>query len=185
MRSRDFPVAPWSTSLQVISLLGILLLVGVSDAAYRAIPTPSGFTYTVGLGVACIPLAVLAGCLFFIVAGYRVTPAQLSIRRLLTTTSIALAGLQRVWAEPAVCRGSLRIVGNGGLFAFCGVFSSKRLGRYRLFATDLRNTVVLQFKDRTVVISPAAPQAVVDYLHATIPGLLGAPHDAAEDRQRV
>lgn len=31
--SREFPVAPWPTSLKVISLFGTLMLVGLSDAA--------------------------------------------------------------------------------------------------------------------------------------------------------
>jgi len=69
----------------------------------------------------------------------------------------------------------VRVSGNGGLYSFCGWFFSKRLGRYRLFATDLRSTVVLQFPDRTVVISPSAPRAFVEYLHQLIPSVAGTP----------
>ena len=173
--ARYFPVAPCPTSLKVISLVATLVLVGLSYAACRAVPTAGGFTHDFGLAVAFLPLAVVIGSLLFIVNGYRVTSARLSVRRLLTSTCVPLTGLKRVWVEPAVCKGSVRVFGNGGLYSFCGWFFSKRLGRYRLFATDLRNTVVLQFPGRTIVISPGAPQAFVEYLRQLIPGVEVAP----------
>ncbi|KEF41615.1 MAG: hypothetical protein ER33_10630 [Cyanobium sp. CACIAM 14] len=174
---RRFPVAPWPLSLQIVSGLGSLMLCGVAYAAWRAIPVPTGFTHTFGLGVAAVPLVVLVGALLFIVSGYRVDANALLIDRLLTTTHLPLAGLERVWAEPSVCRGSLRIFGNGGLFCFCGWFYNPRLGRYRLFATDWRKAVVLQFTDHVAVVSPASPQAFVDHLHRILPGVALGPEE--------
>lgn len=168
---RYFPAAPWPTSLKVISLLATVVLTGLGYAAYRVIPTPSGFTHDFGLAVALIPFGVLVGCIIFIVDGYTVEPTRLSVQRLLTVTTVPLTGLRRAWIEPAVCKGSVRVFGNGGLYSFSGWFYSKRLGRYRLFATDLRNTIVLQFRDRAIVISPAAPVAFVEHLRHVIPDL--------------
>ena len=168
---RHFPAAPWPTSLKVVSFFGAIVLGAVSWAAYRVIPTPAGFTHKFGLGVALLPLALLIGCILFIVRGYTVDTAQLSVERLLTSTPVPLSGLSRVWADPAVCKGSLRVFGNGGLFSFTGWFYSKRLGRYRLFATDFRNAVVLKFPDRGVVVSPAAPHAFVEHLRHVVPGV--------------
>ena len=115
---RHFHAAPWPTSLKVVSVLGTAVLCGVSYAAYRAIPTPAGFTHNFGLGVAMVPLAVLVGALLFIVSGYRVDSSELLVERLVTSTSVPLVGLSRVWLDPAACKGSLRIFGNGGLFSF-------------------------------------------------------------------
>ena len=173
-----FPAAAWSTSLKVVSLLGTVALCGVSYAAYRAVPVPSGFTHNFGLGVALVPLAVLLGAVFFVVAGYTVEGGQLRVERLVSSTRVPLSGLRRVWVDPGVCKGSLRVVGNGGLFSFSGWFYNRRLGRYRLFATDPRSAVVLQFSDRVVVVSPATPHAFVGHLHHLMPQLLVGPEES-------
>ena len=169
--SRHFDAAPWPTSLKVLSLIGTIIVLAVSCGAYRAIPAPAGFTHDFGLVVAFIPLAALIGAVLLVVRGYTVEPRQLSVQRLLSSTTISLSGLTRVWADPGVCKGSLRIFGNGGLFSFSGWFQNERLGRYRLFATDMRNAVVLQFPARVIVVSPADPHAFVRHLHTVVPGL--------------
>lgn len=173
--SLHFKAAPWPTSLKLLSLFGTVLLLGVGYAAYRAIPVPSGFTHQFGLAVAAIPPLILLATLLFVVRGYTLDGETLIVPRLLTRTRIPLHGLQSAWVEAAVCRGSVRVCGNGGLFSFTGWFYSKRLGRYRLLATDLADTVVLRFADRVVVISPATPHAFVDALRQHFPELGTAP----------
>lgn len=173
-----FRSAAWSTSLKVVSLLGTIMLCGVSYAAYRSIPTSAGFTRQFGLTVALIPLIVLLASFLSIVRGYTVEFSELSVKRLLTTTRIPLMGLTHLWADTTVCKGSVRVFGNGGLFSFSGWFYSRRLGRYRLFATDFRNAVVLQFSDRAVVVSPEVPQAFIDHLCQVIPGLHVGPEES-------
>jgi hypothetical protein len=169
--THHFRVAPWSTALKVLSLVGTVVLGAVSYAAFRAIPTSTGFTHNFGLGIALVPLAVLIASLFFVVRGYSVDATHLVVERLFTATRVPLTGLTRVWIEPHACQGSIRIIGNGGLFSFSGWFYSKRLGRYRLFATDFRNAVVLAFPRENVVVSPAAPHAFLEHLHHLVPGL--------------
>lgn len=171
---RYFDVAPWPATLTLVSLLGTVVLGGVGYAAWRAIPTPSGFTHGVGVGVALIPGAVVVGALLAMVRGYTLDQDQLQVQRLLTTTRLPLATLRAAWADPVVCRDSIRVAGNGGLFSFTGWFQSPRLGRYRMLATDLRRGVVLQFHDRVVVITPAAPAAFLEHLRRLKPGLQAA-----------
>ncbi|HYB20136.1 MAG TPA: PH domain-containing protein [Thermodesulfobacteriota bacterium] len=168
---RHFHSAPWSTSLKLVSLLGAILLGSVAFAAFRAVPAPVGFTHNFGIGVALVPVVVLAASVFFIVSGYTLDPTELSVERLITSTRVPLSGLTRVWADASICKGSIRVFGNGGLFSFSGWFYCKRLGRYRVFATDIRNAVVLQFPDRVIVVSPAAPQAFIQHLQHIVPGL--------------
>lgn len=170
-----FPVAAWPTALKVVSAIGTIGLLAAGFAAYRAIPTPSGFTHQFGLGVALIPVAVLLGALFFIVNGYAIEDDDLCVDRLFTSTRLPLAGLSRAWLEPAVCKGSMRIFGNAGLFSFTGLFYSKRLGRYRLFATDFSHAVVLVFPGRVVVITPEKPHAFIEYLRHRFPNLATTP----------
>ncbi len=172
-----FPVAPWSTSLKVISAVGTILLLGVGIGAYRAIPVPTGFTRQFGLGVALIPPALLAGCLLFVVTGYAIEGTELYAKRLLWSTRIPLEGLSRAWIEPAVCKGSIRVFGNGGLFSFTGLFYSKRLGRYRLFATDISRSVVLILPAKVVVITPAEPEKFIEHVRQSLPNVQVGPPD--------
>lgn len=172
---RHFAVAPWPATLTLVSLLGTLVLGGVGYAAWRAIPVPDGFTHGVGMGVALVPGAVILGALLAMVRGYALDRDELQVRRLLTTTRLPLALLRAAWADPAACRDSIRVAGNGGLFSFTGWFRNPRLGRYRLLATDPRQGVVLQFQDRVVVISPAAPAAFLEHLRRLKPGLQDTP----------
>ncbi len=53
---------------------------------------------------------------------------------------------------------SLRTCGNGGFFSFTGFYRNKALGAYRAYVTDLHQTVVLRYSDRTVVVSPESPE---------------------------
>jgi len=164
-----FPAAPWPAALKIVSVLGSCPLLGVGYAAYRVIPTPCGFTHQFGLAVALLPVSLLPGCLWYIVRGYEIKGTDLYIRRLPTSTLIPLAGLGRIWPEPGVCKGSLRIFGNDGLFAFTGLYSNKKLGRYRMFATDFSRAVVLKMPDRTLVVTPADPGAFIDHLRHRFP----------------
>jgi len=172
-----FPVAPWSTGLKATSAVGTVLVLGIGIGAYRAIPVPTGFTHQFGLAVALILPAVLVGSLLFMVTGYEVEGAELYVKRLLSSTRISLEGLGRVWIEPAVCKGTIRVFGNGGLFSFSGWFYSRRLGRYRLFATNLSRSVVLVLPARVVVITPAEPKAIIEHVRQSLPHVQVGPPD--------
>ena len=167
---RHFDAAPWSTALKVTSLLGTVVVAAVAVFAYRVVPTPTGFTHAFGVGVALVPLVLLAGSVLFVVSGFAVEGEALLVERLVTSTRIPLEGLTRIAFDPRACKGSLRVIGNGGLFSFTGLFYSRSLGRYRLFATDFSRSVVLTLPRRVVVVTPASPHAFVAHLHSLFPG---------------
>lgn len=147
--------APWSRSLQVVSALTTLACLAGSAALWRSpLPVASGW----------LPLALLAGAALFSVRGYAITAEALLIQRLGWTTRIPLADLRSASISPHAMRGSLRLCGNGGLFAFSGLFRHKTLGCYRAWVTDPQRSVVLRFAGRTVVVSPADPAAFIQDL---------------------
>ena len=78
---------------------------------------PAASLSPVGLAVAWVPVALLLGSLWFIVGGYEVKGTDPYIKRLFTASRIPLAGLSKVWLEPKVCKCSIRVFGNGGLFS--------------------------------------------------------------------
>ena len=179
MAVRHFPVAPWPRALKITSGLGMALLLGVGVAVYRAVPVPAGFTHYVGVGIALIPPASMALSLLFMVTGYAVSASSLVIQRPLWGTEFSINGLQGVAFEPGICKKSMRIFGNGGLFAFTGLYKNSDLGRYRLFATDLSRSVVLTFPGRRIVITPAAPEAFVEHMQRAF-SHMSQPHTPAQ-----
>jgi hypothetical protein len=71
---------------------------------------------------------------------------------------IDLHDLQSVEIDRDAMAKSVRLFGNGGLFCFAGLFRNKKLGSYRVFATDPVRAVVLRFTNRTVVVTPHEPE---------------------------
>jgi|SRR5215472_12789545 len=144
--------APWSRSLRLLSTVAVIILLSVTLANLLI---TSRLSWPARSALVSAPLLVLALALLFMVRGYVVTESQIEVQRLGWTTTLPLAGLAAVTGEPNGMRGSLRLFGNGGLFAISGWFWNRRLGRYRAYATDPERAVLLRYRDGTkVVLTP-------------------------------
>jgi Bacterial PH domain len=144
--------AHWGILLVVISTVLTVLCLGLacSEFVHKGVSAWTGW----------LLLALVAGCGFFCVRGYTVTPDAILIHRLGWNTRLPLAGLQsarREWQSPWL---GIRI-GNGGFFSFTGWRWSPGLGFYRVFVTNGADRVVLRYAHRTVVVSPSAPDDFV------------------------
>ncbi|MGV3753832.1 MAG: PH domain-containing protein [Verrucomicrobiota bacterium] len=107
--------------------------------------------------------------LLYTVRGYRLEKGQLFVHRLLWETPVPLDGLQSAQViNSNVIKGSLRLFGNGGLFAFCGWFWNRELGRYRMWVTDTKRLVLIRCGERTLVVSPDDPQEFVRVLTESV-----------------
>jgi len=146
--------APWSPLLKWVSGL-VTLLCGGLGVFLLITPHPIAAMAWI------VPPALVLCCAPFTIRGYALTEGMLQIRRLFWTTRIPLAGLEHAEAIPNALRGGVRTFGNGGVFSFSGWYWSRSLGSCRVWATDLRQTVVLRFASRTLVISPAPAEAFV------------------------
>jgi len=154
---RDYQ-APWSRLVRVstfatLALLGAIIVFGLF-AGPRHLP----IWPLVMIGG---PLLLILSTLPFSVRGYTLTSRNLIIHRLGFDTVLALDDLRAVRGVADDIRGSLRLWGNGGLFAITGWFWNRRLGRYRMFATDLSRAVLLEFARRKVLVTPHDPQAFI------------------------
>ncbi len=147
--------APWCTRLVWQTALGSAVLLGVT-AALWLVPGRDGWTAKAIATV--LLLLVLAGTALFSVRGYRLDGRQLQVDRLLWTTQIPLDGLCAAEVVPDAMRRSIRLCGNGGLFAFTGWYRNRRLGIYRVLATDPAHSVVLRFRNRRIVVTPDDPE---------------------------
>jgi hypothetical protein len=144
--------APWGRSLRtvttgVVTVLGIVMLTGLVNGPWQLSPF-----HWLMVGV---PAAVFIVTLPFMVRGYALTERYIEVRRLGWNTVLPLAGLVAVTGEPDGMRGSVRLFGNGGLFAISGWFWNRRLGRFRAYATDPERAVLLRYRDGSkVVVTP-------------------------------
>jgi hypothetical protein len=166
-----FDAAPWSLTVKLASAVACAVLVAIAVtflvAAPREVRVSEGGLIRALLVV--LPLVVLGGSLLFVVRTYELAEGGLRVRRLLWTTDVPIAGLDRAWHDPKAMRRSTRIFGNGGLFAIAGWFYSRTLGRYRAFVTNPHRAVVMRTHSGTVVVSPDDPARFIETLHALHP----------------
>jgi hypothetical protein len=150
--------APWSRSLKTASAFAVAVLLLVAAAGILIAPARMLFARCIMVGM---PLIVLAIAFLSIVSGYALSATHLEVKRPLSCTVFPLAELLSVAGDAEVFKGSVRLLGNGGIFSFTGFFWKKGLGCYRAFATDPARAVILKFMKRTIVVTPDDPQRFI------------------------
>lgn len=148
--------APWTGKLSTATLIGVVVLLGL-PVAIASVPANGATPTLLVAAIAVVDLAVIAIAALFLIRGYRLDGDGLHVERLLWADRIPLATLRRAWPDPKATARSLRLFGNSGFFCIAGLFSNRKLGRYRAFATDPGRAVVLQLGERTVVVTPDEP----------------------------
>ena len=163
MGTWDFE-APWSTTLKLVSFSATLFLIAlpVFMALEQDLP-PDEMVF-----LAVLPIIFLGATVPFTIRGYSLSGNCLMVRRLFWTTRVDLSGLRSAKVDPDAMKGSMRTMGNGGLFSFSGHFRNKRLGSYRAFVTDQKSCVVLVTDLRTIVVSPSSPEYFVELARSAI-----------------
>lgn len=161
--------APWGGLLRAVTICCLLLFGALITAGLLGVGARHPIAQWSLIGV---PTLLLAGTLPFMIRGYTLKPREnvLLVHRLGWSTGLSLAGLVSATPDPEATRGSLRIAGNGGLFAFCGLFHSSRLGRYRMYGTDLARAVILRWADRVAVVTPENPDRFARAITDAAPG---------------
>lgn len=156
----EFRAAPWPGLLLIMTVVGSVLLLGITVVLSSQEATR---------WMAGIPFMVWGLCLFYCVRGFRVTPDELVIRRLVNETRIPLAGFERAEHNPQLLLNARRRFGNNGLFAFVGMFHNEALGAFRMYATDPNKAVIVRFADQVVVVTPADPDKFMQVLPVNKP----------------
>lgn len=151
--------APWSRSLKLASAFSLGILAIVFVVGLRSVQMNAPWFASAVLLATPASIALLA--LPFVVRGYVLTDREIIVQRLGHATRLSLDGLQSVTGDAEAMTRAFRLFGNGGLLSFTGLFWSRRLGRFRAFATDPSRAVVLKYHKRTIVITPHDPQQFI------------------------
>lgn len=148
--------APWGKLLKGMSIFVVLLFAAiiVSDGFILRAARVASWVHPATVGGL---LAVLLGCLPFVIRGYIITDEGILIRRLWWNTVLPKEDIISVEVAPNAMSKSLRTCGNGGLFSFTGFYWSKQLGHYKAYVNDLNRTVVVRMRKRTAVRALITP----------------------------
>ncbi|MGI9107270.1 MAG: PH domain-containing protein [Pyrinomonadaceae bacterium] len=150
--------ATWGAQLKAITAGVSCLLLGLCVySLWQLLNGAIGISF-VGT---VMPLVLLACAALFTVRGYSVSADRLTVHRLGWSHNIELSELSSARYVPGAMTGSIRTFANGGLFAFAGNYYDSRLGAYRAYVTDGAKSVVLKFKDKTIVVSPDDPEEFI------------------------
>lgn len=150
--------APWGRQLRWATALSLAVLLLI---AALGLATGPRHLWIWRLAMVGTPLLVILATLPFLVRGYTLTSRSLVVHRLGFDTTLPLDDLRGVRGVADEIRGSLRLFGNGGLFAITGWYWNRRLGRYRAFATDPGRGVLLEFGRGKLLVTPHDPQAFI------------------------
>ncbi len=119
----------------------------------------------IGVLLACLFALLLLGAWAYAPTGYRVGPGTLVVERPIGALPVSLAGLQNATRTRARVRAKLGYR-NGGLFGVYGRVYSRREGWTLFWGRSTKNVVALQFAQRTVLVMPDDPDALVAALLA-------------------
>lgn len=114
-----------------------------------------GPVHYVFLGSGGFLLLLLLGSINFRIRSYEVESGDLIVKIGLTRKTFSLAALQDARVEERPFAGCRRIMGVGGLWSNCGLFSSPRWGEFHAYASNTAQGVLLTWPDRKVLVTPA------------------------------
>lgn len=149
--------APIGVRVRFVTLivLAVLAAVAVFNVAW-AWGRPSAARGLWPMVLAPLAGLILTGAvaLFSRVCGYRLVERDLQVVRLGRINRYPLEGLTAVESDRAALQGAWKKLGNDGLGAITGRFSSRKLGPFVALVTDPAQAVILRWPDRCLVVSP-------------------------------
>jgi Bacterial PH domain len=96
---------------------------------------------------------------------YAVSGRAILVRRLVGYTCVPLSDLREVRAATAEdLSGAIRIFGSGGVFGYCGIFRTSKLGKSTWYVTDRKQAVVVitvGLIGTVLLYSPGPPRATL------------------------
>ena len=141
--------------------LGVALLSLLMSGLFSFIPDSPFW-------IALIPLVTLGLVILFTFIysplGYSVNNEHLVIHRRINSFQIPKKSIQKVYAvSPAEMGSAIRLMGNGGMFGYTGIYRSKSQGTMEWFVTQRKNYLVIETNyKKKYVLSPDDVNACLD-----------------------
>ena len=143
-----FEMAPLERNARVLTAL--VAVFSVAASVYLAV---TGIGLVLVVGVPSLFLVLIAVPMAMAPTGYAVGAGELAVtRRALRPLLFPLASLAA--ARPTGLPRSWRLGGSGGLFGFWGTWTNRDWGRFKIYATDRRRGVLLEWPGFKLFVSP-------------------------------
>jgi hypothetical protein len=161
--------APWDRQLltSTIALLAVIAITAIAGVSGALKANLRGIAWA----VSAFSAGIAVGAWALAPRGFAIGDGRLRIlRNGWLPTEIPLEAIRTVaLLEADALRGSLKLLGMGGLFGYYGLFRSPFLGSYRLHATRGGGLVLVRTEGRTLVLTPEPPDAFAEALLAAAP----------------
>jgi len=154
------PAAPTCLAIRIVTGLVLIATAGLLAASF--------------LAVRFLPIAVVM--IAAVIVAYRTAPTAYEIDR--GELTVVKRGGRRSFGHIVRCSRlvrkpglTLRLWGNGGLFAGTGIYWNRTWGVFRAYVTagTYADYVLVETRDKKVLISPEDPAAFVE-AYITLPG---------------
>ncbi|QDE38342.1 hypothetical protein FIV34_03565 [Luteibacter pinisoli] len=133
----------------VLVIMAIAVVMSRDAPATLGVPLAGILTLALALSYALSPLR------------YEMGGGRLVIRRQVGRTTVELRGAI-IHADTDAFNGLVRVFGNGGFFAFDGLFYSRRLGMVKVASRHRDHGVLIQPPSgRKILVSPDDPEAFI------------------------
>jgi hypothetical protein len=143
-----FDTAPLEPGARFITILATVISLGI-PVLMVASRAPA---FVIGLG--CALLVLLLYSFAASPTGFALGSGQLAVtRRVLRPQLFPLASLSA--ARPTAMPRSWRLWGNGGAFGFWGTFRSRDWGTFKVYGTDHRKGVLLEWPGFKLFVTPS------------------------------
>ena len=150
--------ANWGKLLILMTAIGCIALIGVPVLTLSVMHGDDDApAYIRPMMMVFFPLVLIITALYS-VRSFDVHQDEIHVRRLFWSNRLPYYGLKSVEVDPEAMKGSIRTMGNGGLFSFSGRYRSTKLGSYKAYATEMKDSVILRYEHGTVVVTPENPE---------------------------
>jgi hypothetical protein len=160
--------AEWSTPVIISTVVLLAVVLTAAFFLLRTFSLPGTGMKLLGGGVLAALLGTLVFSYLLSPLGYAIDGENLTIVRRLRPISIRLADIQEVRvSSPALMAGSIRLLGNDGLWGRYGRYHSPDFGAYHLYVRSGRAPVLVQGPEK-YVLGPERPEEFVQSLNRAV-----------------
>lgn len=160
--------AEWSTPLIISTAVLFIVLLTASFFMIKTFKMPGMGTRIVGVVVLATLLGTLILSYLLSPLGYSIDEENLTVVRRLRPIMIPLRDITEAGVTaPALMHGSIRLLGNDGLWGRYGKYQSPALGTYYMYVRSGKTPVLVQGPQK-YVLGPERPEEFVQSLNQAI-----------------
>ena len=154
----------WSGGVLFSTIFCSLILVG-TIIYWGLFKTWPGFLLWLKCFLILIISITILVLLSFMPIRLKANEKEIELCRMLSSLKIPLSEVVEITPiTPSYIDGSIKTFGSDGVFGYIGNFKNKRLGKYTMYVTELKNLVLVRTTDKTYVFSCTRYRDFISYV---------------------